>query len=100
MLPSPAKDQASLQDVMQKMGVLTTALATTNTKVDKLTKCETPQMATQAKQPGPRHPSTMENFPLNASVAEPYQVDVEEQVRLWVTHCIRATHISLGHHSR
>ena len=37
----------------------------------------------------------MENLPIIASAAEPDQVDVEEQVRHWVAHRIRALYASL-----
>ena len=72
------------------LGVMTTALATTNAKVDKLKKRGATQMVTQVKQPGPRCPSAMENVPLTAAAAVPDKVDVEEQVWLWATHHIRA----------
>ena len=51
---SPRDNQPGLQDVIKKLVALTTALATTNPKVDRLTEHMALQMANPAKQPSHR----------------------------------------------
>ena len=51
---SPADDHPGLLDVIKKLGALTTALATTNVKVDSLPEHVAPEMANPAKQPSHR----------------------------------------------
>ena len=89
---SPADVQQGFQDVNKKLGALTTSRATTNTKVDCLTECVAPQMANPAKQPSRRLSSAMENP--SASAAEPDQVNIDDQVWLWVVHHMSASYSS------
>ena len=49
-----------------------------------------PQMANHAKRPSRRWPMCVEKPPAITSAAEPDQVNIDDKVRLWVTHCMRA----------
>ena len=88
----PGDDHPGLHDVIQKLGALITALATTNARVDKLTKQRAPQAIIPAKHPGSRCLSAVGNPPCCPSAAEPDQGSIEDQIRLWVEHCRRVSY--------
>ena len=89
-LSSP-DERSALNDVIQALGTLTTALATTNAKMDSVTQHGVHQVATAAIQSRPRCLNAVENPPTATSSAEPEQASLEDQVWLWVEHRRRAS---------
>ena len=51
-------------------------------------------MANPVKQPSTIWPSAGETPPATTSAAEPDMVNIEDQVRLWIAHCMRASYSS------
>ena len=71
--------------MIQTLGALTTALATTNVKVDSITTSRTSQVTTPQEQPGTSNPSAVEN---PSAVPDPC---IEEQVRIQATQSMANT---------
>ena len=80
-------ESATLMDVKQMLGTLTTALAMITTQVEHLSQGKAPQVAPMSAQPGTR---AVGNPPATSSAS--INLDMEQQVRNMVEHQVRTSH--------